>query len=380
MLQVILHRIWLILWFIAYIDYVTCASFCADGNLLCLTSTPSADGQTMSITVTTTASGWAAIGIGSSMRNADIITMYPLQDGSNTVVLEDRVSSSRSRPPLQSQQVSALTAAGPQPDGSWQYTFTRPVQVQSTGSGQKALQNQKMSMIWAVSQQSVQQSGDIQMHSDEGTFQINLFETSGQGQSNGESDGDNDTAAKIAHGIFMFAAWGIVVPLAIFMARYMKNKLHVQWFPWHRNAIIGAVLSTIIGFVIIVAVQGFADISSSSHGIMGVVLVIMMLLQSGLGKYIDMQFNPNRTKIPLHDKAHWYLGWSVWIFALVTMALGANLLAEGVLIAYLIIMAAVLVWFAYFEISVGQSHHSEDTDKIITTSTESFPLEQVRAK
>ena len=82
----------------------------------------------------------------------------------------------------------------------------------------------------------------------------------------------------IMHGVFMFLAWGILCPVGMFCARYLKER-DPLWFKVHRAMMCAGLLCTVIGFGLIVpAILGSGHFKFA-HGAIGLVVVILALLQ-----------------------------------------------------------------------------------------------------
>lgn len=49
------------------------------------------------------------------------------------------------------------------------------------------------------------------------------------------------------HGILMFMAWGILLPIGAYIARYCRQYFGIKWFVYHRNIMISAAICTLTG-------------------------------------------------------------------------------------------------------------------------------------
>ena len=113
------------------------------------------------------------------------------------------------------------------------------------------------------------------------------------------------------HGILFFVGWAVVAPIATFIARFLKAKLGHKWYFLHRG-LMGGVLSVL---VIIAFALGVAAVSQrqsphfdGGHQILGLLIFILIWFQAVLGAIINRLWRPERTKVPIHDKVHWWLG------------------------------------------------------------------------
>ena len=125
----------------------------------------------------------------------------------------------------------------------------------------------------------------------------------------------------IIHGILCYLAWGLAPIAGIYLARNMKHWGH-SWFVWHRAIFFGVTgLGSLVGVLLIILYKSPPHFGSP-HGIMGLLTLILMVVQMSLGVLIDKWYDPERLKIPLHDKIHAWMGYSVWLFANVAIVLG----------------------------------------------------------
>ncbi|XP_066922682.1 uncharacterized protein [Clytia hemisphaerica] len=91
---------------------------------------------------------------------------------------------------------------------------------------------------------------------------------------------------EVAHGILMVIAWIICSTIGIFMARYMKQATKEKkitgkpaWFPLHQGLMMSCVVVFFIAFIVIlVEKQGWAE-SAGTHGILGLIAIILGLIQ-----------------------------------------------------------------------------------------------------
>ncbi|KAJ1561716.1 hypothetical protein HK096_003591 [Nowakowskiella sp. JEL0078] len=136
-----------------------------------------------------------------------------------------------------------------------------------------------------------------------------------------------ETMVHIVHGAFMFFAWGICAPVAVVVARYFKVMLGLWWFRVHVIVASLTLILTIAGLVVIKLVTGTISIEvvqglGGAHSILGVLVIILVVVQSILGVAIDFMFDSERTGIPLRDKSHWWIGRTLVIGSIVNLALG----------------------------------------------------------
>ncbi|KAI8866294.1 hypothetical protein GQ42DRAFT_77198 [Ramicandelaber brevisporus] len=105
-----------------------------------------------------------------------------------------------------------------------------------------------------------------------------------------------DYAALVnAHAWLMFIGWGVLVPLAIFSARFARPfDTKLRWFQVHRAANTLGLLCILAGFAVIVyywqsSYQGAVAHFSNDHGQLGLAVVILGVLQP-----LNAFFRPHR--------------------------------------------------------------------------------------
>lgn len=143
------------------------------------------------------------------------------------------------------------------------------------------------------------------------------------------------TILEQVHGICMFVSFGILVPLAIFLAAYMKQPLanHGAWFQVHRALMILAIPVTIAGFVaIFVALQGFPSSFGTSypmvtsHVVIGFLVVALQFLNPFIG---FLRPKPKSTLRPLFYLFHAVVvGYGMELLGAVNICLGLLLFED----------------------------------------------------
>lgn len=333
-----------------------CAEFCTSDKKLCLKTTPTTN--LMRFEVSTNVQGWAAIGFGSSMRDADIMMVY-VKDG--RFLVQDRYSTSRSLPPLSEVQASRIDNATSKTVGGVNYfSFFRALAF--SDSQHRILDKGVSPMIWAYSNTPVSDSPSI--HSQYGSFRLDLF--SSDSVTAGVSD---KVTLTLVHGIMMFFAWNIFTPIGVFIARYMKKSLGEKWFRWHVILLVGSILFTIIGFSIAVSFTSSDDHFQNGHQALGLIIFIFAVLQGFLGQFINVKFDPNRMFVPWYDKVHWVLGRVLFLLGIANVIYGLVLFSElyadykesamAFLWTTVALTVLTFIGFIFGQVHIGQTHHQE---------------------
>jgi amino acid transporter len=121
-----------------------------------------------------------------------------------------------------------------------------------------------------------------------------------------------------------------------------------------------AMVASIVGFVAVVMTTSWEYHFQSFHGILGMMVFILFVVQFMLGMYIDKWFNANRQKIPLRDKTHWVLGILICFLSVITMILGhlSYSTSLGFLLLHVAVILAWMIGFGIAQRNIGQTHDS----------------------
>ncbi|KAJ3280807.1 hypothetical protein HDU79_011333 [Rhizoclosmatium sp. JEL0117] len=279
------------------------------------------DSTTVTFTVYSVAKGWVGIGTGSFMDGSTMFVAW--KNGAN-IVISQRSGRGQAQPSYNSNPVftkvatpSSVTVPS---SANLAFSFQIPISsglVSVTGPS---------NFIFGTSDQSVSTPSDpssnFPQHGLYSKFSLDLSK-GGVGSTTGGSGVD----LVLLHGIFMFIAWGVIPPVAIFIARYFKNVLGHRWYLSHTGLLIygtgGLIVAGLVVIEINVAPGVTRFVGSSTHGIMGTVVALALYpLQCLLGYASNYFFDPNRRKVAIIDQIHWWVGRAVVVLAIVTMQLG----------------------------------------------------------
>jgi hypothetical protein len=358
-----------------------------------------ADGQgNVIITVHSSNSAWAGIGVGSSMANAVMVIGF--KNGAS-YTLSDRTSRSRALPTVADTQASTLVPlAVPAP--SWAtiaFSFRRP--IASLGITKDS------SYIFASGTGVTTPSDPRSFFSPHGVdhvfgaldFTATVTSTSTTGGSGG-NNGTRTTAPTpgrtspataptgetksilnlpsnfsyttllLVHGYLLLFAWVLCPFVGIFIARFMKAKLGHWWYRLHLMVMIfGAGLFSIAGALLVYLYKDGPHFSTeySLHPLLGLIVTILMILQFVLGFVSDYLFDEDRTSIPWWDVLHWWFGRLLTIFAIATIVLGIryyeSFFGDSGLTLYitLAVMGSFgVLLMVYGQFSFGTTHHVKE--------------------
>ncbi|XP_059176713.1 putative ferric-chelate reductase 1 [Physella acuta] len=162
-----------------------------------------------------------------------------------------------------------------------------------------------------------------------------------------------------AHGCLMVAAWLIFSSIGIITARFYKPvwkntilSLKV-WFQIHRLCMVLVFCLTAIGFIIIfVEEKEWSKVENeaeylSGHPIIGVIVMILTVLNPVMSLF---RCDPGTPKRPLFNWAHFIVGVSAHILAVIAIFFGVRL--RGAVTPYytVYILGAYVAWILFVEI------------------------------
>jgi hypothetical protein len=148
----------------------------------------------------------------------------------------------------------------------------------------------------------------------------------------------------IAHGVIMTLAWGILVPLGIFVARYFKNSKVLNWRSSHSTLQMGAFLLFVSAFFIAVAANQASGVHFNSvHAILGLITILLGMLQPILGLCVG-------------GVIHRAIGYLTLLLAIVEIFLGLRKVDAhiGFFVAFALIVALTIGIAVYFEFIRGR--------------------------
>jgi len=203
-----------------------------------------------------------------NMEPADVIVGY----GGNVY---DRANiASKAGPQVDDAQQDIEDARFEEEDGQTTMVFTRKF---NTGDAEDFVipASGDVDIIWAFGDVD---GSSLKRHADRGGLKLNL--------DSGDAEATADkTAAKRAHGVLMFIAWGLLAPLGVYFARFgkdYKKQTKGFWFHYvHKPAMISVVVIGVIAFV--VALTFVSEGSSSStrtiHAVVGFITMFLAIMQ-----------------------------------------------------------------------------------------------------
>ncbi|KAG5873690.1 hypothetical protein JTB14_016858 [Gonioctena quinquepunctata] len=150
------------------------------------------------------------------------------------------------------------------------------------------------------------------------------------------------------HGSFMLAAWIGTASLGILLARYYRQTWvgttmmgKDLWFSWHRVFMVLTWGFTMVAFVLIFVELKDWSGEKNPHAILGTITTILCFFQP-IGAYFRP--HPGTSKRAIFNWAHWLIGNTAHIIAIVTLFFAVKLtkaelpdLVDYILVAYVVV-------------------------------------------
>ncbi|KAI9349187.1 hypothetical protein BDR26DRAFT_816864 [Obelidium mucronatum] len=306
-------------------------TFCHDSqSTFCLIASPDFLSKSVLFTVYTAYSGWLGFGIGESMTNSTLFVGWkdPI---STDIILSQRQGQGHKPPPYQKDSIFTKV---PTPTNilipsaaTLSFSFTIPI------SSNLIHLNETNSFVFALSQKPPTNTRNpasaFPYHSFRSIFTVDFSANQPQPPSPSPTSPKLDLI--LIHAVSMFFAWSVLPPIAIFIARYMKDRWGHNWYLAHKHIMLGGVGSLLI--LGVVAVESSFDhwfLGNTVHGLIGMGLVFVGYpMQIVLGYVSNAMWSPTRVHVPWWDRVHWVVGRGLVLLAVVNTYFGLVLYGVG---------------------------------------------------
>ncbi|KAI9339676.1 hypothetical protein BDR26DRAFT_919020 [Obelidium mucronatum] len=343
------------------------AKFCHDAkSTFCVFASKDASASIVSFEVYSSAKGWAAIGTGASMAGSAMFVGWSTPNGTvisqreglgHTLPLVAKTPSFIQKNPSSLAKNDSLAAAA-----TLQFAFNLPMSRIST--------TKPSQFMFAVSNNPPTDPSNVAssfpIHSEYSSFMLDLSSNSSTtGYTTTTTTSNSSIDLILIHGIVMFIAWGILAPLSIWVARYLKTRIR-NWYRVHVSLmLLGVGGFTIAGLIAIELSLEDGEtrfIATGNHGIIGTAIALAIYpAQCILGFICNWLFDETRSRIPVWDQLHWWLGRGLIVLAVVNMFLGLLQYEAGIWILagyWAWVLFVVLVLFGLFgEFGLGGVTH-----------------------
>ncbi|CAG8591524.1 4109_t:CDS:2 [Paraglomus brasilianum] len=276
--------------------------------------------------------GWAGVGIGQWMTNSYLIVAWPNSDGNVTVsqriandYYDGAVATSNQADLILDKEASGIQ------NGKFVAVIRRAVTVETN-----TIQTDgKQWFVYAIGSTRPPNEYNVTLEQHEPDHMGATELIVGQG-----GQGITDKYLTI-HAIFMFLAWTVATPLAIFIVRFGRKALPKSWFRLHWG--IQAFVTTtciIIGFTFAVMALGGLQHEHAHHKL-GYAIIVGFVMQLGLGVFHHVMF----------DKRREWFGRLLFVFVLFQIELGLRLFSDvtmGWYVAYYVYLSTIIAVFLGF--------------------------------
>ncbi|XP_057452939.1 cytochrome b561 and DOMON domain-containing protein At4g17280-like [Lotus japonicus] len=173
----------------------------------------------------------------------------------------------------------------------------------------------------------------------------------------------------LVHGFLNAISWGILMPIGVIFARYLKtfNGLGATWFHLHRACQSIAFLIGIVGFVTGVYMGNHYGVHHGPHRCIGITLIVLATAQVFVA--ICLRPNKDHKYRKFWNFFHYIIGYSTIILAILNVCKGFDILHGhmmwkkmyiGVLIslAVIAVMLEVITWIRW----CNKRSNSEESD------------------
>ena len=310
------------------------STFCNDQNYFCVTGWT--DKSTSCFTITSKRLGWAGLGIGSSgMAGSDMYVGWKNSTQGYTIANLQGVGKVKPNPAsVQNAYQSLPLNSSATPSSGIYFSFCLI-------DGKSVIANQRY--VYAYSNGAPESpdsiSAPFQIHDFSGSFTADFTGPSStlsnapvaEGSSQSPIIGtSNYIQIVLIHGVFMWMAWILFSIPAVFVARFLREKLGAAWFPVHRGLMFfGCGLFSMIGLIVIILFKRPPHFSSSSHEKLGLSIIVLMVAELILGWAIDKLYDAQRDGPPLHDQIHWWMGRLLLLLSIINVQLGFSQFQES---------------------------------------------------
>lgn len=285
--------------------------------------------------------GWVGLGIGEGM-DGYLMVAWPNID--NTITLSQREGENGVQPTATNYQddLQKLNTSSVNENNKFIVEFTRPLTVKSS-KGTTIQDKQVFAYAYAtLNPQDKSVDAYLPAHDYNDNIKLDL--------ENGGSELAPYDKLIIAHASLMFAAWLVIIPLAIFIVRFGRNIFLTTWFKLHVG------IQVLLSIPVILAGSSLSFVAAGSilkfddpHQIVGFVLFLGFFVQLAIGLIHHHLYDKNRGYTPWWTKLHWWFGRALVILSIFQIPLGLSLYGakSSYFYIYYVYLFVLLVAFTF---------------------------------
>ncbi|CAG8653455.1 6593_t:CDS:2 [Funneliformis mosseae] len=233
--------------------------------------------------------------------------------------------------------------------------FTRPIKVKHSNIKRH---KQKFGYAYcSINPGSSQVDAYLSRHDHKGNIILKL-----DGTGKGEVVWSRYDKMMIAHGSLMFLAWIVIIPGAIFIARFARDALRTTWFKLHVG------IQIFLSFPIIVTGSVLAYVAAGKlefndpHKVIGFVLLLGIVIQLAIGAIHHKLFDPNRSYTPWWTQLHWWFGRALVSLAIIQVPFGLKLYGAKKIYLYIYFgyLFILMVAFSFLSFRLWNKTRGQD--------------------
>jgi NAD(P)H-flavin reductase/cytochrome b involved in lipid metabolism len=310
---------------------------------------PQGGSDTIEMTLTLEGTGWAAIGLGKGMANADVIMVKVV--GGQGQVIDAKASGYALPAPDSSQDVQLVSAS--ETGGRTVVTFKRKINTGDSNDVPLVAGGNDVIAAWDPSSDTFAAHGSNRVRG----LVIDFLSASSNGSTAGLTS-DLDAELRLAkvyayafHGLSMFAVWGILVPIGVITVRFLKHL--PAWGAFHRWVMMLAATITIpaAGSAIVATTSGQAIAHQYIGSTVAIVVVLEIVAGSIVQHWLKGESMPPKQFFPL-KVVHRIFGWLLMGLGMTNCFLGVGELLPEIryyVLGYLITLIVVFVALGIYD-------------------------------
>ena len=159
----------------------------------------------------------------------------------------------------------------------------------------------------------------------------------------------------VVHGVCMFAGWGVLIPLAVYVAAFERKRLGEKWIVWHQIFLYTAYAFITVAFIISMVIVK-RPWEWKTHKVLGLLLYAWITVQVIVG--LIVYYTDPDQKQKLLRKVHILSGYLMIITGLVNIGFGladfkmASPYDDSVSIGYGLYVVSLLVVYLWARMHV----------------------------
>ncbi|KAG8193556.1 hypothetical protein JTE90_003764 [Oedothorax gibbosus] len=309
-----------------------------------------------------------------NLMGDDYVTSCVLESGSRIKVQESYNNQRKQN--LGLRELANQNNVGSYRNGQTTCTFSHPFLAEDPRGDVFNLQNQTYYLLLAIGPYDKENDKLVYHKARTASAERVNFTSFESINAEGASD-----SVKI-HGTFMITAWIGFASVAILLARHFKSAFYGRelggvkiWFAFHRGFMLVALIFIIIAAItIFVYKKGWNYETSNPHAIFGIISTALAVCQPIMAVFRP---SPDHSKRKIFNVAHFLVGNSAYILAIIAMFLAVSLEGSGLKQSFYYVLAIFVVVHVIFH-AIFQVH-TLTSGKQTTNEVKMLDMSQARS-